>query len=293
MIAAVTALTALTASAQNAADAQFAVKATADIGFGSALSIDNALTGNRDTKSSSSGFGVDFGWTFWKKGVHSLEANIGLGYASTSVTADHGTMSYHYSASADADMDMDTYIRYYNINDMHQKISAGRVTIPIYLNYKYEINPRITAHALLGLKLGVGASSKVSKATASLFSYGIYPQYDNLMIDASYMNEFGDAVLGAAQTLKPETSASTSLLTGLGAEIAVWGPLAADISIRYESGFGNMFKSVEMTGTTFTADNAPVTYTVADGQKMRPLTSYFTKSKISRLSCAISLLYRF
>lgn len=290
---AVAMLSAFTASAQNAVSEKFAIKATADIGLGKALSTGAALPG-MDTKSSSSDFGLDFGWTFWARNHNSLEANVGLGYSRTSLTADLSKLDYHYAAPAEADMDKDTYIRYYELKGMHQKALSDRMTLPVYLNYRYEISRIFSVHALVGVKFGFNLSSKLDDAKVNVFSYGIYPQYDNLMIDASYMNEFGESVLGTDQAIKPSAnSVTTSLMAGVGAEIRIWGPIAADVTLRYEGAFNDTFKSEYSNLVSFDAENAPVSYTVADGQKMQPLSNYLTKSKMSRLSCGVSLICRF
>lgn len=290
-IAAIAMLPALTASAQSAISEKLAIKATADIGLGGAMSVSSELPG-MSTKSSSSDFGLGLGWTFWKMGPNSLEANIGFGFGKTSVTADLPELDYHYSAPAAADMDDEPYIRYYQLSDLHQKISASKVVVPIYLNYRYEINNTVSVHALLGIKPTFYSSAKVGESTGSAFSYGIYPQYDDLLIDATYLNEFGTTSLASASTAKPETAGAISFMAGAGAEVRISGPVYFGLTLRYETG-GNTFKKAIATGTTFTADNAPVTYTVAEGQKVNPLTSYLTSSKLSRLSLALSLTYRF
>lgn len=293
IIMAVAMLSIATASAQSEISEKFAIKATADIGLGNVMQTKYALP-NMSSSSSSSNFGVDFGWTFFQVKNHSLEANLGFGYGSTSLTADMSKLDYHYSAPAAADMDMEPYIRYYELSGLHQKIRANILTLPIYLNYRYQINKIVSLHALVGVKLGFNVSSKVNEAHTSAFSYGIYPQYDNLMIDASYMNDFGESVLGTDQALKPEANGvTTSLLAGLGAEVKIYGPLSADVTLRYEGGINDMFKGVSSKLASFDAENAPVKYTVADGQQMTALSSYLCKSKISRLSIAVSLLYRF
>lgn len=290
---AVAMLSAFTASAQNAVNERFAIKATADIGIGNALSTGFALSG-MDTKSSSSDFGVDFGWTFWKHNHNSLEVNIGLGYGRTSLTADLSKLDYHYAAPAEADMDNEPYIRYYELKGMHQKIVSDRMTLPVYLNYRYEISRIFSVHALAGFKFGFNVSSKLDDVKGNVFSYGIYPQYDNLMIDASYMNSFGEAVLDSDQAVKPATNGVTaSLMAGVGAEIRIWGPLAADVTLRYEGAMNDTFKSEYSKTGSFDAENAPVSYTVADGQKVQALSGYLSKSKMSRLSCGISLICRF
>ncbi len=293
ILAAAVLLPSFTAGAQAPATEKFAIKATADIGLGKALTGSGTLPG-MDTKSSMTDFGLDFGWTFWQQREHSVEANIGLRYGRASFKAGLASLDYNYQAPAAADMDNDTYIRYYELSDLHQKITTDRVSIPIYARYRYEINPRIGVHAILGFKIGLNASSKVSATTGSAFSYGIYPQYDDLMIDASYMNEFGRTNLAAATTLKPETaSATVAIMAGVGAEVKVWGPISADLTIKYEGAMSNMYKRIGVAPAPYTATTAPVTYTVAGGQTVAPLCSYLSSSKPSRLSLAISAIYRF
>ncbi len=279
--------------AQHSVEDKFSIKATADIGLVNVRDIDYALN-DISTKSSSSDFGVDFGWTFWQQRKNSLEANIGVGYARTSLKANLPELDYHYSAPAAADMDGEPYIRYYRINGLHQKIITERLTVPIYLNYRHKLSRIFSLNAFVGVKLGFNVSSKIADASGQAFSYGVYPQYDNLMIDAPYMNQFGESVLESGQGVKPDvTSVTASFLTGIGAEVQIWGPVSVNVSIRYEAAMSNAFDGVESKLTSFTAENVPVKYTVAEGQKMMPLSNYFTCSKLSRLSCGISLIYRF
>lgn len=293
IVMAVALIQAFSAKAQSETTEEFAIKATADIGIGNALSTDSPVKG-MGAKSSSSDFGVDFGWTFWRQIEHSLEANIGLRYGSVSTKAHLPAMDYHYSAPAAADMDNEPYIRYYELGNIHQKISTGRLAIPIYVKYRYEINERFSVHALAGMKIGFNVSSKIGNTKGEAFSYGVYPQYNDLMIDAPYMNEFGESTLTTRQTLKPSASPATfSLMAGIGAEVRVWGPISADLTIKYEGAVNNMYKSTKSGLNTFDAKNAPVRYTVAKGQQVEALSSYLTSSKLSRFSIAISAIYHF
>ncbi len=293
LLASAALLTASSALAQSLVKDKLEVKVTADIGVGNAISGSSLLPG-MTTKSAASGFDITLGWTFWEQRQHSLLANVGLGYGSASLTADISGLDYNYQAPAAADMDNVPYIRYYELDALHQKVAVGRITVPLYLNYRYKINQTVNLNALLGFKFGFNSSKKVSDTGGRAYSYGIYPQYDNLMIDASYMNEFGNTTLGSGLALEPEVSGATvSLLVGIGADVRLWGPLAAGITLGYEAGMGNIFKPVASDIASFDAQNAPVTYTVADGQTVKPLSGFLSGSKLSRLSCGISLIYRF
>lgn len=283
----------VTAAAQDGSSERFAVKLGADIGLGQALSVNNSLPG-MSSKTSGSDFGVDFGWTFWSRYQHALEANLGLNYGRISVKADLPGLEYSYAAPASADMDGVPYIRYYELDAMRQKLSIGRLNIPLYLKYSYRINDRFRVHALAGLKTSVNASSSISSSSGTVFSYGVYPEYDNLMIDASYMNEFGESVIDASVTSKPDVhSATFSLLGGIGAEVHIWGPISAEATFKYEGGLNNTFKRWMKAPEVFSSENSPVTYTVADGQTAKSLSHYMTHSKLSRLSLEISVVYHF
>lgn len=277
---------------QSSENEKYAIKASAEFGLGNSISTSSDMS-TLSTKSTMGNYGVDFGWTFWKKQNNRLELNVGLAYSPTSVTLDLGSFDYDYSAPADADMDGDTYQRYYEIGFMNQKVGYGRLTLPVYLTYAYRCNEWFGVHADLGLRFGFKTNSKLSKVVGEAYSYGIYPQYDNLLIDESYLNDFGKTDLAKARYVAPECSGfSTSLLVGFGAEFRIYGPLAADISLRYNAGFSNLFKG-RYDGQKFNSENAPVNYSVSEGQAVKSLTDYLNSSKVSQIALRISLIYRF
>ncbi len=284
---------AFTGRAQCDCKEDFAIKAVADIGLGKGMDVDGVFP-DMTTKSSSHNFELDFGWTFWKQDMNYLEANIGIGYGCTYLKANAPGLDYHYSAAADADMDGDTYIRYYDVKDLHQKIQVESVTLPIYLKYRYRFSKVFSLHAVAGVRLRFNTSSKVSECTGKADSYGVYPQYDNLLIDASYMNMFGETSLDQDRVLAPAVNkCTTSILAGIGADFDICGPLAGSLSLNYERGLKDMFKKGVRDLSGIDAMTAPVTYTVAEGQTVRPLSSYLTRSKISRFSLSVALIYRF
>lgn len=272
---------------------KFAVKAYGNIGFGDALNLKSSLP-EAGMKSSANEFGLDFGYRFWQKPKHNLEVNIGLGYRNLSTDLSLSKLDYSYAAPTSADMDGESYIRYYEMNGLQQKNDVSQVTIHIYLSYGFQCTNRLGIHADLGAKLGVKTGSKISNVSGESYSYGVYPQYDNLMIDAEYMNDFGRKEISSYTTVNPDAlSISASMFVGVGAEFKIYGPLSADLSLRYERGFNNIFKPQMEVANGFTASNAPLTYTVADGSSVRPLTDYLTTSKLSQLTFGISLICRF
>lgn len=280
------------AAAQSAEGEKFAIKATAEIGLGNCLSSSSTISPSA-SKASSGDYGLDFGWTFWKKHNHNLEANIGIAYSPTSVTADLGSFDYSYEAPCTADMDGDPYLRYYEISRIHQKITTGRITIPVYLTYAYKFNEWFGVHADLGVRLGFKTGAKLGKVAGEAYSYGIYHQYDNLLINESYLNDFGATNLAYAGYGEPVCNAfSSSVLVGIGAEFRICECLAADLAFRYNRGITNLFKG-QCNGQDITDESAPVNYTVENGQQVKSLTNYFSSSKLNRFALCIGLTYRF
>ena len=283
----------LSAAAQTGGNGKLAIKASTEIGLSNSFSTTSSLDG-LSAKASGSHTGVEFGWTFFQKSAHSLEANIGVAYSPMTATLDLRATDYDYSAPASADEDGETYIRCYELGAMSQKVKSTNLTLPVYLTYYYRCNERVRVHADLGVRIGLtNASSSLDKVSGEAYSYGIYPQYDNLMINAPYMNGFGTTDLATAG--RPESvksNATSSFLAGIGAEVWIAGPLSVDLSLRYSAGLTNSFKQ-QCDGKALTAVSAPVTYTVSEGQRVKSLTDYLGSSKLSQLSLKIGLICRF
>lgn len=290
MVGAIAILTSLSANAQ-----KYAVKAYGDIGLGKGMSMTTALPG-MTSKSSSNGFGVDFGWTFWTKDANSLEANIGLGYRLASATFDIASMSYNYSAPATADQDGNPYQRYTTLSNVHQKINLGYFNIPIYLQYQYRATSWLGVHADFGFGLGFKCAGSVGSTTGMANTYGVYPEYDDLVIKADYLNDFGERFLNGAAKDAPEVKGfSASILAGAGLEFYVGGPVSIDLGVRYNAGLTPVFgKQYNISSTSaITAENAPVTYMVAQGQKVKALSDYVTKSHLNPFTLHIGVNVRF
>ncbi len=293
MIAA-TLLSGTSASAQNTDEEKFVARLTADIYLGKPYGGKFTHPDIRSKSSMSPNIGLEFGYKVWEQDIHSIHANIGLGYRSTSLTATAPDIDFHYDAPATADMDNETYIRYYEMEGIHQKINTSSLTVPIFADYNYKLNEKINLQAIFGFRFCFNVSAKIVESIGKTYCYGIYPQYDNLMIDASYLNEFGSSSFSTSSTMKPEINGMTaSIFAGFGAEYNIYGPYAVALTIRYEAGLSSMFKGVKSNGSNYDSSNAPATYTVAEGQKIRSLSSYLTGSKISAPAIALSVVYRF
>lgn len=283
------------AYASQATARDYAVKAYGDIGLGKAMSMTTALPG-LSSKSSSNAFGVDFGYTFWRLGGNSLEANIGLGYRMASATFELGNFSYSYAAPASADKDGNTYVRHTTLTDVKQKIDLGYLNIPLYLQYQYRATKWLGVHADVGFGFGFKCNASVGSTSGTAYSYGVYPQYKNLVIKAPYINDFGNVDLDQAASDQVEAQGfAASVMCGAGLEFYVYDPVSIDVGVRYNGGLTQSFKGKYdvMSATDVSAESAPATYTVADGTRLKALSDYNTKSRLSPISLHIGVNIRF
>lgn len=274
---------------------RFAVKAYGDVGLGKAMSLTTALPG-LTSKSSSHSFGVDFGYTFWRQGGNSLEANIGLGYRMATANFDLGALSFNYAAPASADEDGNPYQRYTTLTDVKQKVSLGYVSLPIYLQYQYRITDWLGVHADAGFGLGFRCAGSAGKVAGNADAYGVYPGYDDLVIKADYLNDFGEHSLRDAAVGETEMKGfAASVMCGAGFEFYIAEPVSLDLGIRYNAGLTDVLAGrYEISDVKeITAESAPVTYTVAEGQQVKALSDYVTKSRLSPLSLHLAINIRF
>ena len=285
------------AIAPQAAAQKFAIKGYDNIGLGNSMKVEKTDDG-QTSKSNFNAFGLDFGYTFWRKGGNSLEANIGFGYTSASAKIGIGDMSYHYSAPAYADEDGNPYERYYELTDLKQKASLGYLTVPIYLDYQYKPIKWLGLHAMVGVGLGFGLDSTISTGdvTGTAKAWGVFPEYDDLLIDEDYLDDFGVRNLAGRGSGKPDANKfAANLICGAGLEFYTYEPVSFEIGVRYNYGFTNAFKGkyeAPQNGT-FTAETAPVTYTVAEGTQVRSLTDYTGGGRLQSLSLHLGINVRF
>lgn len=289
------AMVGLTAGTLHAQNERCSIKLSADIGLGDAYSIEPAEGSGMNAKSNSNSFNAVFGYRAWTHGRLSLGVNGGLSYSTGSQTLSVNEMEFDYMAPATADMDNETYRRYTTVRDARQKISVSEIGIPIYVDLDIKLHKRLSVYALVGVRPQISISSKTSSLEGQCDVYGVYPQYGNLKIDDASINDFGNRPLDKEMAESPDASSFMfNLMAGAGLRVWLAGPISLECGIGYEHGFTDRFKcDGSDLSQNITAENAPVTYTVEGGRKVRPFTSYLKKDRLSGLSLSIGLIYRF
>lgn len=272
------------------------IKVYGDISLGSPYSFkcpDNLATTGTNTD-----FGLDVGYVFPSKSKFKIGAFIGLGYSMGKVDVGIDYMAYNYSAPSSADMDGDTYQRYYTLSNMKQNVTLGRFYVPIYADFEFRAHRIVSVFADLGFKLLFNVASKVGNVSGESDSWGVYPQYDNLVMNDEWLNDFGkrpiDAVIQNSDWL---SSFSADMFVGLGVRIKIYGPLSLDAGVRYQIGLTDIGKFTgnagNLSGGEILEANAPVTYTVKDGTHVNSLTNYLSSLKTQGLKLNVGLVVKF
>ena len=279
--------------AQKTSSNHIVVKAIADIGLTDAMSLSSAMNLS-DKKSSVQNYVLELGYRFWTKNNMGLEVNAGLGYGTISNRLGIDNLQFSYNAGPDADMDGNSYVRHYEVDGIRQTVDVKSFIVPVYLSYNIGCLKWLTFHVDAGIRLRFNTSSAINKSYADFNTFGIYPEYDDLKIDAEWLNDFGHHELGDAQTSDVKTFGfNTELLFGVGLEFKLTGLLSLDLGIRYNYGLQDIYKNLYSGTMSSSPLNAPITYTVTEGEIVKPLSRYLTKSKLSDLSLRAGLVFRF
>lgn len=274
---------------------RFAVKLKGDIELTGAYTTDFDFPAV-DASNSMHRFGVEFGWSFLNSESHSLELGIGLNFGLGTFDIGSNAVSYSYTAPPSADMDGNSYIRHTDLSAMQQSLSISRTSVPVYLQYNFHLNNRFLIYGKVGFETGFGGKISARKISGTVDSYGVFPEYDNLVIAEPWLNGFGKQTLTKEQcTGGASGKTDFDILAGAGISFRIFKPLHIFLGINYRAGLSDMLNNQGLkyaSGDVNQAD-APSIYTVADGVQWRPLTDGLTKCRLNRLGLDIGFELRF
>lgn len=288
------ALAAMTIAAARGEE-RFSVKAHVDFCLGSPYTLKSAAKDITSKGSHSNDYGVDFGYTFLKVGAFRLSGNTGLVITPGNQTLVAGPMEYHYATDGSADQDGNPYIRYTETGTISQKYNTTQLNIPLYADIDWRLHRRISLFAQAGMRFGFNVSSKTASTSGTVTSYGVYPEYGDLVIDDDYINDFGTRdVTGAMSGKASVRKFIPQLMVGFGARVNIWKPLWAELNFGYRYG-GNVLRCAgrDFGDGSVTADNALVTYTPEKGTLLKSLAKAVKSNHISQFVISIGLIYRF
>lgn len=252
-------------------------------------------------------FGLDLGYMIPTNGLFQMGFYAGVGFASSSVVLGMDTIHYHYQAGSEADIDGDSYTRHYTIEGASQKLSMKDLTIPIYLDFNFHLHKIVSLYLDLGIKNYINLSANLSDLTGTYSSWGVYPQYSNLVLDhTTGLTQF--AASGTA--LPAQTTSSTmdingysmDLLSALGVRVKLkdkqFFPLYFDFSIGYQHSLLAPYKNANALTVSdiqgnVSAQEAFSTYTVESGESLLPLSAFVSDLKRKMVTLNFGITYKF
>lgn len=201
-------------------------------------------TGIEINKNGETSFGLDFGYIFPTTGHLRFGVFAGVGLSINNIDLSMVPVGTDLIIkNTNQDVDGQNYDRYYDgINgtplSVKQKMSATDLAVPVYADMEYEFNSIFSIYVDAGIKFSLPMSHDIKIENSGFRTYGIYPDYDHLVIDR-YINNFGDHP--DPNSLVPDEdglSAKTAIdgLMGLGARINITKSIAIDAGIQYQIG---------------------------------------------------------
>jgi hypothetical protein len=252
-------------------------------------------------------FGLDLGYMIPTNGLFQMGFYAGVGFVSSSVILGMDTIHYHYQAGSEADIDGDSYTRHYTIEHATQKLSMKDLTIPIYLDFNFHIHEIVSLYLDLGVKNYINLSANLSELTGTYSSWGIYPQYSDLVLDhTTGLTQFA----APGTTLPAQTTSSTmdingysmDLLSALGVRVKLkdkqFFPLYFDFSIGYQHSLLAPYKNANALTVSdiqgnVSAQEAFSTYTVESGESLLPLSAFVSDLKRKMVTLNFGITYKF
>lgn len=239
------------------------------------MSLGKPLTVANESKFNSVGskaisFGVDAGYIFPTKGKIKIGAFMGLGISSSSL--DLSLQQDEYSFTTDHDVDGDTYKRIYENLNVSQTTKIKEFSIPVYADFDWRFSRWGSFYIDLGLKLNMNMSTTAGDFEGKAGEvYGIYSQYDNLRLDHHWgYNGFTQNLNLTKDNLCDGENLSVkkfapNLLIGAGFRFNIpRTPLALDLGIGYQKGFGDL---ISVSENTDEINNGKLFYNVVNGKE--------------------------
>ena len=277
---------------------KFRLKFHYDLGLGDAFELgESSLLNNNKTTSSS--FGIDFGYMFPSKSSFKAGVFMGVGMSQSTIELGYNNSDYSYTTNADADVDGDIYTRHYTNLTMNQKAKLTELTVPLYFDLSFTPHPVIALFLDLGLKFNFDMGHKVDNTEGNAYIYGVYPQYDNLRMDEQWgFNGFGQRSFTNSDLDNADligvSGMNMDCLAGAGLRVNIPNsPVAIELGVNYLLGLTEIIKPEDNKVDLGNKIQTPLLYNTVSGNSSSEHAHNLTESlssvkrKSFRLSAGI------
>lgn len=270
-----------------------------DIGMGNAYTVEG-LGNMLNDKNSMSSFGLDFGYMLTTKRHFGL--GIFTGFNMSRSRLDFSLSNSDYSFQTNADIDGDSYIRHYQNLNLTQTVRLQDISIPLYFDLEFYIAKAISFYADLGIRVNLNMTHKIDDTKGSAYTYGIYPQYENMLLNENWpYNGFGNHQLGQADLDNTDIvdlkSTSIDLMGNAGFRFNIPDmPFSIDLGVSYLMGLGEVI-STSTPVEQYSNVSRPIVYNTISGENsvehVRNLTEAVKSVKRSSLRLSLGLIWKF
>jgi len=278
---------------------RWAVKLHYDLGLGETYSLEKNLYG--ESKSSANSFGLDFGYIFPSKSKLKTGLFLGVGMSQSKLDLSCSS-SNDYSYTTNQDVTGLTYNRYYKDLSLSQSYKMSDLVIPVYFDFDWHFTKLVSLYIDLGAKVNYNLSHKVESTQGSAYIYGIYRDFDNLLMNELWgRNGFGNYTVTTSDDadIVDYNAFTVDAFGGAGLRIGIPNvPVYLDLGVSYQYGFMNLLKSEVQRSLSGTATyNTAIMYNTISGtqstEHVRNLIEGSSSLKRNKLSFNIGLMLKF
>ena len=242
-------------------------------------------------------FGADIGYAVVFKPKFKLSLFTGIGMSNSKAEFEQGNSiyRYYYMAGSKADFDGETYRRYYELKNMKAKMELTQIVVPLYLDVEIPVYERISAYAQFGMRVNFTANLNITGLGADMKTFGVYPQYNYLVMEDFAPNGFGNQTI-LVDEQKIETKACTlDMFGGLGCRVNLYKGLFFDAGLTYQGSVTPIHETQNRVLFTDDIDekDAFITYSCHNGESIRPFTDILEKVTRGAWRANVGLLLKF
>lgn len=250
-------------------------------------------------------YGLDLGYALVRKPKFKLSLFTGVSFVNSNMEFEQDEVGYryYYNAPSAADYDGDTYERHYEVKNMKATMEMTQIAVPLYLDFDFQFTRRFSAFLQMGVKAFVSTSCSVKEFSADVRTYGVYPQYDNLVMENFKPNEFTAHTVSVDNQDIETESMIMDAFGGAGFRLRLFGGLYLDAAVNYQMSLTPVATAEESLNLGYLGDagegsyinenKALITYTCAGGEEVKPFTDLFDEIKRGGLKVSVGLLLKF
>lgn len=252
--------------------------------------------GNNSSKfnieTSSIDFGINVGYSVFTKPKFKLSIFSGIGLVSCSANFKYdGKCQYSYKSKGD--IDGDTYTRYYEISNLKAKQNNKQLYIPLSLDFDFQFYNKFSLYLQAGAKACYLYKNNFTDIHADIYSYGIYPQYDNLRIDDLPSLGFGYSTIDVTSQDIDTKTITICPYTGLGFRLNIYKSLFLDSNVSYQM-WNSVYKNDRVISLYNPVEhNSLISYNNSNGNEVKNFANLFENISLGGIKINIGLLFKF